>query len=273
LDFPFALTVDGAGNLFVANVSTDKKDHLSGAIYKFTPGGMRSTFASGLLADGLAFDSKGNLFVADAGSIYEFTPAGARTTFASGLSGPGDLTCDGADNLFVAASPGHAIYKFTPGGMRSTFAATEGVNRLAFQPAQAAPTPTPTPTPTATPTPSPTPTATPLESVVSLTVSPAKVNKGGSATFTASASPSDPTRDIVVNFSAGGSAVNGTDYTLSANQITIPAGQSSGSVTLQVMTTKTKGTEKAIITLQAETGYTVTTGKKANTAKVTIQNN
>src|SRR5437588_321209 len=63
LDFPFAMTCDSAGNLFVANVSTRENHQLSGAIYKFTPGGVQSPFASGLIdPDGLAFDSMGNLF-------------------------------------------------------------------------------------------------------------------------------------------------------------------------------------------------------------------
>ena len=57
-----------------------------------------------------------------------------------------------------------------------------------------------------------------------------------------------------------------------AKQITIPAGQSSGSVTLQVTTTKTKGKEKATMTLQPANSYTVATKKKANVASVVIQN-
>jgi sugar lactone lactonase YvrE len=97
LDLPTGLTLDNAGNLFVADVSTQGNTHLRGAIYKFTAGGVRSTFASGLTnPEALAFDNAGNLFVAD--------------------------------------SPGYAIYKFTPSGVRTTFAATDGVNLLAFQP-------------------------------------------------------------------------------------------------------------------------------------------
>src|SRR5208283_4762492 len=73
-----------AQNLFEA-------DYVSGNIYEFTPGGARSTFASGLSDPfALAFNSAGDLFAADFGSgdIYEYTPGGARSTFASGLNNP-----------------------------------------------------------------------------------------------------------------------------------------------------------------------------------------
>ena len=68
-----------------------ESDYGSGNIYEFTPGGTRSTFASGLNGPlGLAFNSAGNLFEADQGTghIYEFTPGGTRSTFASGLNSP-----------------------------------------------------------------------------------------------------------------------------------------------------------------------------------------
>ena len=60
-------------------------------IFEFTPGGVRSTFATGLFQPiGLAFNSAGDLFEADVGSgnIFEFTPGGVRSTFATGLNGP-----------------------------------------------------------------------------------------------------------------------------------------------------------------------------------------
>ena len=77
----------------------------TGNIYEFTPGGVQSTFASGLnYPAGLAFNSAGNLFVADIGSgnIYEFTPGGVQSTFASGLNTPEGLAFNSAGNLFVA---------------------------------------------------------------------------------------------------------------------------------------------------------------------------
>src|SRR5437867_12157673 len=51
------MAFDSAGNLLVANPAT-------GRIFKFTPNGSRSTFASGLTHPfGIAFDNTGNLFV------------------------------------------------------------------------------------------------------------------------------------------------------------------------------------------------------------------
>jgi sugar lactone lactonase YvrE len=105
-------------NLFEADWS-------SGKIYEFTPGGVESTFASGLtVPEGLAFNSAGDLFVADyyGGNIYEFTPGGTRSAFATGLSGPEALAFNSAGDLFVADWGSDNIYEFTPEGTRSIFA-------------------------------------------------------------------------------------------------------------------------------------------------------
>ena len=49
----------------------------------------------------MAFDSAGNLFEADfnTGHIYEFTPGGVRSTFATGLHSPWGLAFDSAGYL------------------------------------------------------------------------------------------------------------------------------------------------------------------------------
>ena len=68
------------------------------AILEFTPGGMESTFATGLASPrGLAFDVSGNLFVAEAlgapdGDILEFPATGGMSIFASGIDRPEYLT-------------------------------------------------------------------------------------------------------------------------------------------------------------------------------------
>jgi sugar lactone lactonase YvrE len=89
-----ALAFDAAGNLF------ESHGH---AIFKFTPEGTKSTFATGLKnSSSLAFDTKGNLFVSDTGSqsIYKFAPDGKKSTFVTGIRG-GAMAFDRSGNLFV----------------------------------------------------------------------------------------------------------------------------------------------------------------------------
>ena len=84
----------------------------------------------------LAYASPGDLYEADNGSgnIYEFTPNGTQSTFASGLNEPGGLAFNSAGNLFVADLDGN-ILEFTPDGMHTTFASRLNEPFfLAFQP-------------------------------------------------------------------------------------------------------------------------------------------
>jgi formylglycine-generating enzyme len=100
-------------------------DSGSGNIYKFTPAGVRSVFASELNGPwSLTCDNSDNLFVAtyNLGTIYKFTPAGVRSVFASGLIYPQSLVCDASGNLFEADTGSNKIYKFTPSGSKSLFA-------------------------------------------------------------------------------------------------------------------------------------------------------
>src|SRR5437899_2974680 len=110
------LAFDAAGNLFERG-----KD----SIFKFTPDGKKSTFASGLSTYGvynLAFDAAGDLFVSDedSHSILRFTPDGKKSTFASGFN-PSGMAFDDKGNLFVADQE-HWTFNFTRDGNRSTFA-------------------------------------------------------------------------------------------------------------------------------------------------------
>src|SRR5205814_10097800 len=86
---------------------------------------------------GLAFDAAGNLFERGTDSIFKFTPDGNKSTFASGLSTYGvyNLAFDAAGDLFVSDQDSHSILKFTPDGKKSTFASglnTYGVDYVAF---------------------------------------------------------------------------------------------------------------------------------------------
>ena len=98
------------------------------AVYKFDSAGNRTVFKSGFNADWLAFDSKGNLFVADPSDskIVKITPAGGQTDFATGII-PAGIAFDAGGNLFAIdrASTG-SILKYTPSGAMTTFVADLG---------------------------------------------------------------------------------------------------------------------------------------------------
>jgi sugar lactone lactonase YvrE len=112
------------GDLYVVDNS------VNGAIFKLTPDGTKSTFATGLVyPEGLAFDTAGNLFVADTNNsqILKFAPDGTKSTFASGLRAPFGLAFDSSGNLFV--SDKDTIFKFARDGTKTVFAS--GLNQPA----------------------------------------------------------------------------------------------------------------------------------------------
>src|SRR5437588_585342 len=101
-------------NILAAPGDLFETDQGSSTIFKFTPVGAKSTFATGLGGPfGLAIDRFGNLFEANfnTGTIFKFTPAGVQSTFASGLNEPVALAFDASGNLF-AAGAGNTIFKF-----------------------------------------------------------------------------------------------------------------------------------------------------------------
>ena len=130
---PHGLVFDSAGNLFVTS-STICDTPVKGTIFKFTPGGIMSTFATGFppnfFLNMLAVDNAGNLFVTaqnlddpnQATTIYKITLDGTISTFASLPGQSFSLAFDGAGNLFTADGVFQLIYKFTPTGSPGVFA-------------------------------------------------------------------------------------------------------------------------------------------------------
>jgi hypothetical protein len=85
------------------------------------------------------------------------------------------------------------------------------------------------------------------------------MREGHTAVYTVNASIS-ARESITVIYAMSGTATLNTDYRLSdiPGQVTIPAGRSSGKVTLTSRRdTTTEGTETAVMTLQPGSGYTV----------------
>ncbi len=113
-----------AQNLFVATGINP------GSIYSITPSGGVSTFTSTGLnyPYGLAFDSSGNLFVANSildigtgGYVTKITPGGVQSTIPSGPD-PKGLAFNSAGDLFETDYHSGNIYEYTPGGVFSIFA-------------------------------------------------------------------------------------------------------------------------------------------------------
>lgn len=103
---------------------------------------------------------------------------------------------------------------------------------------------------------------------VTLSVSPATISEGQSAVFTVSLDAAAAS-DITVNLAGlpTGTAAFGTDYTvvgLTVPSVTIPAGQTSVSVTVNALTdTETEGAETVVVSLAAGTGYVLGTSSSA----------
>ena len=150
--FPNGLAIDGQGNLYVS-------DTQNVTIRKVTSDGVVTTVAGQVGAvgsvdgparsakfsspQGVAVDTKGNLYVADArnNTIRKITPGGIVSTmagqtgkcgYADGVGSaaqfcnPGPLIVDGTGNLYVVDSYFHTIRKVTPDSAVSTLAGSPG---------------------------------------------------------------------------------------------------------------------------------------------------
>lgn len=88
---PSGLTFDGAGNLYASDPGPTTNPPGPGGVTKIAPDGTQTIVVSGLGdLLGLAFDPNGNLFAAgrDNNVIYKITPDGSVSIFATGLDVP-----------------------------------------------------------------------------------------------------------------------------------------------------------------------------------------
>ena len=146
---PNGVTVDGSGNVFVADTG-------NGTIRKITSSGVVTTLAGSTSSrgnrdgtgtgawfsspTGIASDSSGNLYVADAftNTIRKVTPAGVVSTIAGSaavrggavdatgtaarFSYPTGVAVDGSGNLYIADAYNDTVRKITPDGTVATLA-------------------------------------------------------------------------------------------------------------------------------------------------------
>jgi sugar lactone lactonase YvrE len=132
---PAALTVDGNGNVYVA-------DNGNGLIRVIAPGGIVTTLPmapNGVnYINGIAIDGAGNLYVTSGSQVFEVTQSGVITALAGQTYGFADgtgavaefsyltaITIDGSGNLYVSDSGNGAIRKVTQAGVVTTLAMTK----------------------------------------------------------------------------------------------------------------------------------------------------
>ena len=162
---PQGLAIDPSGNIFVA-------DYGNNVIREITPAGVVSTYAGNGNAGfvdgaaskvatfngpaGVAFDPKGNLFVADRNNnmIRKISPAGGVSLYAGVLkpgytnltvdsvigswgafTQPNGITADAAGNVYVADLGNNAIRQITPARVITTIAGGPAQTALVGYPA------------------------------------------------------------------------------------------------------------------------------------------
>jgi uncharacterized protein (TIGR03437 family) len=127
LDGPYALALDKAGNLYIA-------DSNNNAVRKVTTTGTISTLTTTSAPEGLAFDSSGNLYIASWGlsEILKYSSSGVTTILAGSgnfgyggdggpatgatLSGPEGLFVDSTGAVWFSDTSNNRIRKITPDG-------------------------------------------------------------------------------------------------------------------------------------------------------------
>jgi hypothetical protein len=102
----------------------------------------------------------------------------------------------------------------------------------------------------------PTPTPTPANKVRIASMTPL-IKAGDTAKFRITASEVNMSQPIQVNYSLGGTATGGLDYSMAGmtGQVTIPAGERGVMLPMATLSNPSRGRKTAIVTLMPGTGY------------------
>lgn len=127
LVLPEAMTIDQAGNLYIADYTGNRVRKVSGGVISTIAGNSISGYSGdgGLgtnamlyAPQGVALDSSGNVFIADTfnGVIRKVTTAGTISTFATNVNFNAllQMATDSANNLYVADDGACVVWKITP---------------------------------------------------------------------------------------------------------------------------------------------------------------
>ena len=162
LNSPQGVTLDGAGNAYIADTANNRVVKVSLAagtqttvgtglnspisvaldaagdvfiadlgnnrVVEVLANGSQTTVGSELSSPrGVAVDAFGNVFIADSGHnlVLEVTLSGVLTTVGSGFSFPGGLALDASGNLYVADIGNDRVEEITPSGVQTTVPATD----------------------------------------------------------------------------------------------------------------------------------------------------
>lgn len=126
--FSHASTFGAPGDLY-------SSDFVAAEVIRYSANGIHTVELAtlGSALTGIAFDGKGNLFVAEFGqsNVTKLTPRGEKTTFATGLK-VSALVFDRFGNLYASDENSNSILKFAPDGTKSTVITGLAPGSLAF---------------------------------------------------------------------------------------------------------------------------------------------
>jgi len=137
-NLPIAIAVDGAGNIYVADLGNNlvRKININGIVTTLAGSGAEGAAngagsnASFSAPSGIAVDAAGNAYVADYGNnlIRKISPQGLVTTLAGAdrdigyFDSPTGITVDAAGNVYVADYGNDRVVQVTTGGQMITVA-------------------------------------------------------------------------------------------------------------------------------------------------------
>jgi len=121
--WPMGVAVDNDGNVYVGSADAEE-------IYKITPTGEKSVFASVPIVGAIHFGSDGYLYVCEMweGKVVKISPDGSTVEDVAELDSPNDFDWDAAGNMYINSNE-YGISKLTPGGELTEVAGDIGATK------------------------------------------------------------------------------------------------------------------------------------------------